>query len=373
MSYGSLILTTVASVIFLGLVVLAIRRFRPAGKAAHETAWTRRKKSGRTAPAQRRPSRRKRDRAALLPVDATVSFAAERQAAGIDEVLEALDNDLVGLVPVKKKVQEIAALLLVDRARQRFGLDAPRPNLHMCFTGPPGTGKTTVALRMAELLHRLGYLEQGQLVHAMRDDLVGEYIGQTAPKTKRVLDRAMGGVLFIDEAYYLYRVGDSLDYGQEAIDILLQVMENDRDKLVVILAGYKDRMDEFFSSNPGMSSRIAHHLDFAAYELDELTAIGRLMLDGSRYYLSEPAEQAFRNYLTQQMAEPRFANARSVRNELERARLRHAHRLASDLHRNWTRDDLMRLEPPDILTDGAELLLEGNRTRLPAARRGTPR
>ena len=368
MSYGSLILTTVASVIFLGLVVLAILGFRPAGKAAHETAWTGRKKSGRTAPAPRRTSRRKRDRAALLPMDATVTFAAERRAAGIDEVFEALDNDLVGLVPVKKKVQEIAALLLVDRARQRFGLDAPRPNLHMCFTGPPGTGKTTVALRMAELLHRLGYLEQGQLVHAMRDDLVGEYIGQTAPKTKRVLDRAMGGVLFIDEAYYLYRVGDSLDYGQEAIDILLQVMENDRDKLVVILAGYKDRMDEFFSSNPGMSSRIAHHLDFAAYELDELTAIGRLMLEGSRYYLSEDAEAALREYLTRQMAEPRFANARSVRNELERARLRHAHRLASDLHRNWTRDDLMRLEPADILSDGADLLLEGNRARLSAAR-----
>src|SRR5262244_3333908 len=368
MSYGSLILTTVASVIFLGLVVLAILGFRPAGKAAHETAWTGRKKSGRTAPAPRRTSRRKRDRAALLPMDATVTFAAERRAAGIDEVFEALDNDLVGLVPVKKKVQEIAALLLVDRARQRFGLDAPRPNLHMCFTGPPGTGKTTVALRMAELLHRLGYLEQGQLVHAMRDDLVGEYIGQTAPKTKRVLDRAMGGVLFIDEAYYLYRVGDSLDYGQEAIDILLQVMENDRDKLVVILAGYKDRMDEFFSSNPGMSSRIAHHLDFAAYELDELTAIGRLMLEGSRYYLSEDAEAALREYLTRQMAEPRFANARSVRNELERARLRHAHRLASDLHRNWTRDDLMRLESADILSDGADLLLEGNSARLSAAR-----
>jgi len=375
MSAGSVIITAVFAVIFLGIAVLAILGFRSTGKAtACQTAPTGRKKSGRTVAAPRRGwRRRKQDRAALLPVDATVSFAAERQAAGIDEVLEALDNDLVGLVPVKKKVQEIAALLLVDGARRRFGLDAPRPNLHMCFTGPPGTGKTTVALRMADLLHRLSYLERGQLVHAMRDDLVGEYIGQTAPKTKRVLDRAMGGVLFIDEAYYLYRIGDSLDYGQEAIDILLQVMENDRDRLVVILAGYKDRMDGFFGSNPGMSSRIAHHLDFAAYELDELSAIGRLMLQRSRYYLSEDAEAALREYLRRQMAEPRFANARSVRNELERARLRHAHRLASDLHRNWTRDDLMRLEPPDILTDGAELLLEGNRTRLPAARRGTPR
>jgi Xaa-Pro aminopeptidase len=192
----------------------------------------------------------------------------------------------------------------------------------------------------------------------MRDDLVGEYIGQTAPKTKRVLNRAMGGVLFIDEAYYLYRIGDSLDYGQEAIDILLQVMENDRDKLVVILAGYQDRMDEFFTSNPGMSSRIAHHLDFAAYELDELTAIGQLMLERSHYYLSEEAEAALREYLTDQMADSQFGNARSVRNELERARLRHAHRIASDLHRHWTRDDLMRLEAADILADGADLLLE---------------
>ncbi len=284
-----------------------------------------------------------------LSAEATVTFAAEREAAGIDDVLVALDGELVGLVPVKKRIQEIAALLLVDRARQRFGLDAPRPNLHMCFTGAPGTGKTTVALRMAEMLHRLGFLDQGQLVHAMRNDLVGEYVGQTAPKTKRVLERAMGGVLFIDEAYYLYRAGDSKDFGQEAIDILLQVMENQRDKLVVILAGYKDRMDTFFECNPGMSSRVAHHLDFANYEREELVAIGRMMLEQACYYLSEEAEAAFRDYLTHRMQRPLFANARTVRNKLELARLRHANRLASDLDRVWTRDDLMRIEPTDIL------------------------
>jgi len=328
----------------------------------HANARPGRDKRMLVAPSRRGGTKsRKKDRVKLLPADATVTFADERQEAGIDEVFTALDNDLVGLVPVKTKVQEIAALLLVDRARQKFGLDAPRPNLHMCFTGPPGTGKTTVALRMAELLHRLEFLEEGHLVHAMRNDLVGEYIGQTAPKTRRVLDKAMGGVLFIDEAYYLWRTGDSLDYGQEAIDILLQVMENEREKLVVILAGYQDRMDEFFTSNPGMRSRIAHHLDFASYNLDELTAIGRLMLDRSRYYLSEAAEEALRGYLTGQMDEPMFANARSVRNELERARLRHAHRLASDLHRHWTRDDLLRLEPEDILTDGAVQPLQHNR------------
>jgi len=286
----------------------------------------------------------------LLHPDATVTLADERAAAGVDDVFASLDRELVGLLPVKQKVEEIAALLLVDRVRQRFGLSAPRPNLHMCFTGEPGTGKTTVALKMADLLHRLGYLEQGHLVHAMRDDLVGEFIGHTAPKTKRVLERAMGGVLFIDEAYYLYRASDSKDYGQECIEILLQVMENDRDKLVVILAGYKDRMDEFFECNPGLSSRIAHHLDFAPYQVDELVAIGRGMLDQSSYYLSDDAEAAFRQYLTIRMRQPRFANARSVRNELERARLRHAHRLAADPAASRSRDDLMRLEPLDVLT-----------------------
>jgi len=218
----------------------------------------------------------------------------------------------------------------------------------MCFTGAPGTGKTTVALKMADLLHRLGYLEEGHLVHAMRNDLVGQYIGQTAPRTRRMLDRAMGGVLFIDEAYYLYRPSDPQDFGQEAIDILLQVMENDRDKLVVILAGYHGRMEEFFESNPGMRSRIAHHIDFAAYELDELVAIGRGMLEESRYYLSPEAETTLREYLTRQMQQPEFANARSVRNETEHARLRHAHRLATDPHHGWNRDDLMRIEPMDI-------------------------
>jgi probable Rubsico expression protein CbbX len=295
----------------------------------------------------------------LLSPEATVTLAEERRATGIDEILASLDRELVGLVQVKKRVAQIASLLLVERARQKFGLEAPRPNLHMCFTGAPGTGKTTVALRMADLLYQLGYLEHGQVVHAMRDDLVGEFIGQTAPRTKRVLSRAMGGVLFIDEAYYLYRTSDSKDYGQEAIDILLQVMEGDREKLVVILAGYKDRMDVFFTSNPGMRSRIAHHLDFADYELGELTAIGRLMMEQSSYYLSDAAEAAFRDFIEDQMGQPGFANARSVRNELELARLRHAHRLASEPERDWSRDDLMRIEPIDILAGHADSLPVG--------------
>jgi probable Rubsico expression protein CbbX len=302
---------------------------------------------------------RERGRAARrhvqLPPDSLVTFAAERKAAAIDDVFAALDRELIGLVPVKKQVEEVGSLLLVDRVRQRFGLIAPRPNLHMCFTGAPGTGKTTVGLLMADLLHQLGYLEGGQLVHAMRDDLVGEYVGQTAPKTRRVLDRAMGGVLFIDEASALYQHDNNKDFGLEAIEILLQVMENQRDKLVVILAGYKDRMDIFFQSNPGMRSRIAHHLDFADYDIEELVAIGRLMLERANYYFSETAEDAFREYVRRRMHQPLFANARSVRNELERARLRHAHRLAADQHHHWGRDDLMRIEAEDILPGYAAL------------------
>jgi len=292
---------------------------------------------------------RKGDRPAEpLAPETTVNFAAECNASGINEVLAALDGELVGLGPVKKRIQEMAALLLVDRVRQRFGLLSTRPNLHMCFTGSPGVGKTTVGMRMAELLHRLGYLDRGHLVAATRNDLVGEYIGHTAPKTKKVLDRAKGGVLFIDEAYYLHRTDSEKDYGQEAVEILLQEMENDRDNLVVILAGYKDRMDAFFESNPGMRSRIAHHFDFADYELDELDAIGKLMLEQESYYLSEDAEAAFREYLTRRMQQPRFANGRSVRNALERARLRHANRLLADPDRIWSRDDLMRIEPVDV-------------------------
>jgi len=326
--------------------------------------------AARPRPRDRKSRAEARRRAEELHPEQTVTLSEEREAADIEDVFTTLDNQLVGLVPVKKKVEEIASLLLVDRVRHRFGLAAPRPNLHMCFTGDPGTGKTTVALQMADLLFRLGYLEKGHLVHAMRDDLIGEFIGQTAPKTKRILERAMGGVLFIDEAYYLYRSGDSKDYGQECIDILLQVMENDRDKLVVILAGYKDRMDVFFESNPGMSSRIAHHLDFAPYKLDELVAIGRAMLDRAAYYLSADAEMAFRDYLTLRMGQPRFANARSVRNELERARLRHAHRLAAEPELSRSKDDLMRLEATDILASPLFALAESvSAVEEPARRR----
>ncbi|HEV2371633.1 MAG TPA: CbbX protein [Streptosporangiaceae bacterium] len=285
----------------------------------------------------------------LVADGAVVDLADARRRMGVDQVLDTLDHELVGLAPVKARIREVAALLLVDSQRARFGLTTARPNLHMSFTGDPGTGKTTVALRMADLLKRLGYLERGHLVAVTREDLVGQYVGHTAPKTKEVLKRAMGGVLFIDEAYYLYRVDNERDYGQESIEILLQVMENQRADLVVILAGYKDRMDTFFSANPGMSSRIAHHIDFPGYSLDELEQIGTLMVGQAGYRLSPAAQATFRDYLARRSRQPRFANARSVRNAVERVRLRHASRLFAQPPGPVSKDDLMRLEPADFL------------------------
>jgi len=245
--------------------------------------------------------------------DAVVDLEAEFKASNIQEVLDKLDRELVGLKPVKTRIREIAALLLVDRLRKRFELSSETPTLHMNFTGNPGTGKTTVALRMAEILHRLGYVREGHLVAVTRDDLVGQYIGHTAPKTKEVIKKAMGGVLFIDEAYYLYKPENERDYGAESIEILLQIMENNRDDLVVILAGYKDKMERFFQSNPGMRSRIAHHLDFPDYSSEELLVIAKLMLAKLNYRFSEDGEKAFADYITLRMKQSHFANARSVR------------------------------------------------------------
>ncbi|MDM7457378.1 MAG: CbbX protein, partial [Tepidimonas sp.] len=262
----------------------------------------------------------------------------------VEAVLAELEHDLVGLAPVKARIRDIAALLVIDRLRRNVGLQAQPPSLHMCFTGNPGTGKTTVAMRMAEILHRLGYVRKGHLVAVTRDDLVGQYIGHTAPKTREVLKKAMGGVLFIDEAYYLYKPENERDYGAEAIEILLQVMENQRDDLVVILAGYKDRMDTFFKSNPGMSSRIAHHIDFPDYSAEELGLIADKMLAGWHYTLTPEARQALDEYIVLRMRQPHFANARSIRNALDRARLRQASRLFADRDRPLDAQALVTIE-----------------------------
>ena len=258
---------------------------------------------------------------------ASIDLRQECEESGVAAVLEELDRDLIGLQPVKKRIRETAALLLVERAREKLGLAHETPTLHMSFTGNPGTGKTTVALRMADLLHRLGYVRKGQLVTVTRDDLVGQYIGHTAPKTKEILKKAMGGVLFIDEAYYLYRPENERDYGQEAIEILLQVMENQREDLVVILAGYADRMERFFASNPGFRSRIAHHIDFPDYSDGELFGIAEQMLERQSYLLSPAGREALASYIERRRKQPHFANARSIRNALDRARLRQANRL----------------------------------------------
>ncbi|MCB1490759.1 MAG: CbbX protein [Rhodobiaceae bacterium] len=278
----------------------------------------------------------------------SVDLSKAFEESGVKEVLAELDETMIGLAPVKQRIRETAALLLVDQARREMGLATETPTLHMSFTGNPGTGKTTVALKMADLLHRLGYVRKGHLVTVTRDDLVGQYIGHTAPKTKEVLKKAMGGVLFIDEAYYLYRPENERDYGQEAIEILLQVMENNRDDLVVILAGYADRMDRFFQSNPGFRSRIAHHIEFPDYTDEELQKISEIMLDQQNYHFDPAARTAMAEYIKLRRTQPHFANARSIRNALDRARLRQANRLFDAAKGPLDAAALSTITEPDI-------------------------
>ncbi|MGQ0605047.1 MAG: CbbX protein [Anaerolineales bacterium] len=285
------------------------------------------------------------DPSTVLP--SLVDIDAAYRESNVQQMLDDLDRDLIGLKPIKTRIREIASMLLIARLREQAGLATERPTLHMSFTGRPGTGKTTVALRMAKILQHLGYVRKGHLVVASRDDLVGQYVGHTAPKTKEVLKKAMGGALFIDEAYYLYRPENERDYGQEAIEMLLQVMENQRDDLVVILAGYKERMDTFFHSNPGFHSRIAHHLDFPDYQLDELMAIAELMVQQQMYQFDEPSRQTFLEYLQLRMPQPHFANARSVRNALDRIKLRQANRLVQR-GGSIPKEELARIDADDI-------------------------
>jgi probable Rubsico expression protein CbbX len=288
------------------------------------------------------------EKAEATPVE-TVDLRKEFEAVDIASVLAQLDKELIGLVPVKTRIREIASLLLVERIRRKMSLANTYPTLHTSFTGNPGTGKTTVALRMAGILHRLGFVRRGHVISVTRDDLVGQYIGHTAPKTREILKKAMGGVLFIDEAYYLYRPENERDYGQEAIEILLQVMEAQREDLVVVLAGYGDRMERFFQSNPGFRSRIAHHIDFPDYSDTELLDISELMLAEQNYRFSPDARDAFVQYIALRKAQPLFSNARSIRNALDRIRLRQANRLVAHLDRVLTSDDLMAIEASDVL------------------------
>jgi probable Rubsico expression protein CbbX len=272
---------------------------------------------------------------------------AQSARTAVNDVLEEMDREFVGLGSVKGRIREVAALLVIDRLREEKGLSSERPTLHMSFTGRPGTGKTTVALKMADILHRLGYVEKGHLVTVTRDELVGQYVGHTAPKTKDVVKAAYGGVLFIDEAYYLHRPDNERDYGQEAVEVLLQAMEQDRDKFVVVLAGYEEPMEEFFAANPGMGSRVAHHVKFPDYTVDELMQIAQMMLEQQEYEVSEEGEQAFREYIERRVEQPRFANGRSIRNAIERARMRQASRLF-DTEETPSREELLTIEGGDI-------------------------
>jgi probable Rubsico expression protein CbbX len=298
----------------------------------------------------------------VLPPDAELDLTSDEAVARVEATLASLDTELVGLAAVKRRVREIASLLLVDRARRQFGLASSRPTLHMSFTGGPGTGKTTVALRMAEILHALGYIRAPRVHTVTRDDLVGQFIGHTAPKTKEAIARAAGGILFIDEAYYLFRPDNERDYGQEVIEILLTEMEKERDSLVVIFAGYEDRMGTFFSANPGLSSRVPHHIAFDNYSHEELTRIADLMVTKENFVFDDQAREAFAEYLTRRMALPRFSNARSVRNAIERSRLRQARRLV-ELHRPLRRADLVTLTAEDIY--GSTVFDEETATREP--------
>jgi probable Rubsico expression protein CbbX len=278
-----------------------------------------------------------------------INLQEEYAKTEIAKILNLLDEELVGLAPVKSRIREIAALLLIDKLRRNLGISSANPGLHMSFTGSPGTGKTTVGLKMSDILYKLGYIKKGHLLTVTRDDLVGQYIGHTAPKTKEVLKKAMGGVLFIDEAYYLYKPDNDRDYGSEAIEILLQVMENQRDDLVVILAGYKEPMDKFYESNPGLSSRIANHIDFPDYTVDELVQIAKLMLQDQQYQLTPDAEIALTKYIQKRKEKPLFANARSIKNALDRARMRQANRIFDSRGQVLTKKELVNIEADDIL------------------------
>ena len=283
----------------------------------------------------------------LLGDDDTVDIAGDEAQARVSATLDRLDAELVGLANAKRRVREIASLLLVDRARRRFGLETSRPTLHMSFTGPPGTGKTTVGLRMAEILHDLGYIRKPTVHVVTRDDLVGQFIGHTAPRTKEAIARAAGGILFIDEAYYLVRPENERDYGQEVIEVLLQEMESGRDSLVVVFAGYADRMATFFAANPGLSSRVPHHITFEEYTEEELGQIAELMLAEERFRFDDAARAAFAEYIEKRMTQPRFSNARSIRNAIERSRLRQARRLVEE-GRPLTKHDLMTITEEDV-------------------------
>jgi probable Rubsico expression protein CbbX len=233
---------------------------------------------------------------------------------GIEDILSTMDKELVGLKNVKNRVKEISSVLLFDRIREIKELSSLNSSLHMAFTGRPGTGKTSVAAKIALVLRSLGYLTKGHITNVTREDLVGQYVGHTAPKTREQLQQAQGGILFIDEAHHLYKPDNERDYGSEAIELLLQVMENQRDDLILIFAGGKANIDKFFNSNPGISSRIGNHVDFKDYDVADLTDITKFLLhNDNRFKFTDEALEILVFYIGQLISFPAFANARTVK------------------------------------------------------------
>ena len=277
-----------------------------------------------------------------------INLQKEYKNTQIKRILNNLNKDLIGLKPIKSRIQEIAALLLIDKVKTKLGIKTVNPGLHMSFTGNPGTGKTLIGFKMADILYQLEYINKGHLLSVTRDDLVGQYIGHTAPKTKAILKKAKGGVLFIDEAYYLYKPNNERDYGSEAIEILLQVMENQRNDLVIIFAGYKKPMNKFYESNPGLFSRITNHINFPNYSIVELLQISKQILNEEQYQLTNESEISLTNLLEKEKEKNNFANARTIKNLLDKARLKQASRIFDNPTKVLTKYDLITLESMDI-------------------------
>jgi probable Rubsico expression protein CbbX len=254
---------------------------------------------------------------------------------GIEEILQTLDEELIGLKNVKNRVREICSVLLFDRIREIQELSRLNSSLHMSFTGRPGTGKTSVAAKIALVLRNLGYLSKGHITNVTREDLVGQYVGHTAPKTKEQLQKAQGGILFIDEAHHLYKPDNERDYGAEAIELLLQVMENQRDDLIMIFGGKKEKLEIFFNSNPGISSRIGNHIDFPDYNLNDLKDITKFLLHNqNRYKFTDETLTLLGFYIDQLIAFPAFANVRTIKVFLNQLFAYQAVRVENELLKN---------------------------------------
>ena len=265
----------------------------------------------------------------------------------LEDILKEL-NECIGLDSIKKEVENLVNLVKVHELRKNAGLPTVDMSLHMVFSGNPGTGKTMIARIMARIYKSLGILSKGQLVEVDRSGLVAGYVGQTATKTQEVINKALGGVLFIDEAYALTYHKEANDFGQEAVDTLLKAMEDNRDDLIVIVAGYDGLMQEFIHSNPGLESRFNRYLHFEDYTMEEMLGIFRMRCDKGGYVLDDDATDEVEDFIKKQNVDPiTFGNARGVRNLFEQVLVAQANRVVSI--ENVTKEQLMQLTAEDVL------------------------